>query len=362
MSLSRRQFATGALLLARPRPRLAWDASTLVLVRQGGGYGRMLRLPGGGILCSYEVAGAVYVSRSRDEGRTWESEVRAASFEFGAAANPETLVLRDGSILLSLNQRPRDGVHPFAIAVCFSTGGGAAWSAPRVIYEAGTDFGTGCWEPALIRLASGEIQLFFANERPYPATTEQEITMLRSLDNGATWSQPKQVSFRAGHRDGMPVPLVLARGRGIVFAIEDNGLAGKFKPAIIHTSMEDNWNGAVTRWAALDVQLPAAVYAGAPYLRQFPGGATVLSVQSGEGRANEGSLRNSRMVVYLGDGQARHFGSPSEPFPVPPEANGLWNSLFIKNRTTVTAISGTTINGVRGLWAIDGRLRPGGRR
>ena len=29
----------------------------------------------------------------------------------------------------------------------------------------------------------------------------------------------------------------------------------------------------------------------------------------------------------------------------------------LKNANTVTAISGTTLNGVRGLWAIDGKLQ-----
>ena len=126
--------------------------------------------------------------------------------------------------------------------------------------------------------------------------------------------------------------------------------------------LEDDWRQPFAdgesprRWAALKRQLPDSVYAGAPYLRQFPGGETVLSVQSGEGRMNEGTLNNSQMVVYLGDSSARNFGEKSVPFPVTPESSGLWNALFIKNESTVTAISGAVINGVRGLWTIDGSL------
>jgi hypothetical protein len=71
----------------------------------------------------------------------------------------------------------------------------------------------------------------------------------------------------------------------------------------------------------------------------------------------QGSLTYSRMVVWIGDREAKNFTNPSEPFAVPPDANGLWNSLFIKNDTTVTAISSTTLFGIRGLWAIDGRLQ-----
>ena len=360
-------MATAGLLLAgclaaqeAPRdhtsPRLVWDQTTLTLVQAGGGYGRMVRLPDQRILCSYERASRIWVRSSRDEGRTWKQEMPVAAFQFGGAANPEMLVLQNGWILLSYNERPRDGIHPFTIMTTVSKDNGATWEAGRLVYEAGINSGTGCWEPAQIQLASGEIQLFFANEKPYPDTTEQEITLLRSVDNGVTWGQPQRISLRPGFRDGMPVPVILAGDKRVVFAIEDNGIAGKFKPSIV-----DAASGGNSRWPALQVQLPDSVYAGAPYLRQFPGGETVLSVQSGEGRLNEGTQRNSQMVVYVGDSDARNFAGKSVPFQVAPEASGLWNSLFIKDEITVTAISGTVIDGVRGLWSIDGRLDNGRR-
>jgi uncharacterized protein (TIGR03437 family) len=62
------------------------------------------------------------------------------------------------------------------------------------------------------------------------------------------------------------------------------------------------------------------------------------------------------MAVYIGDSNARGFTNVSVPFPVPPDANGLWNSLFIRNASTVTAISTTTLDGIYGLWSIDGYL------
>jgi len=336
----------------RVAARLVWDQATLTLVQAGGVYGRIVRLPDRRILCSYERGGRIYVRHSRDEGRTWDAEIPVTEYPFGTAANPEMLVLQNGWVMLAFNERPRDGVHPFTIKTTISKDGGARWEVAKLVYEAGINSGTGCWEPAQIQLPSGEVQLYFANEKPYPDTTEQEITVVRSLDNGASWSPPQKVSLRAGHRDGMPVPVLLAGGKGIAIAIEDNGMAGTFKPAIVSGDGEG-------RWPALQVQLPDSVYAGAPYLRQFPSGEMVLSVQSGEGRLNEGTLRNSQMVVYVGTSEARNFHAGSVPFPVAPEASGLWNALFIKDEVTVTAISGTVINGVRGLWVIDGKLERG---
>jgi hypothetical protein len=62
------------------------------------------------------------------------------------------------------------------------------------------------------------------------------------------------------------------------------------------------------------------------------------------------------MAVFIGDAEAKNFSGRTIPFKVDKGRSGRWNSLFVKNTATVTAISGTTINGATGLWAIDGRL------
>ena len=46
-------------------------------------------------------------------------------------------------------------------------------------------FKDGCWEPAMLQLPVGEIQLFFSDEGIYTKTDEQNISMLRSFDNEA---------------------------------------------------------------------------------------------------------------------------------------------------------------------------------
>ena len=352
---------TGRLRAAagRQKPGIVWDRSTLTLISRASHYGRIIRLRTKELLCVHERAGKTWVRRSADNGRTWGDAVLVASSSVGTAANPELLQLADGSVFVFYNERPRRGRKPFAILCCVSTDDGKTWSPPRRIYAADTRRENGCWEPAAVQLPSGEVLLFFANESPYRTSDEQEITLLRSSDNGSTWSAPQAVSFRPGKRDGMPVPLVLRNGRGIVLAIEDNGLSGNFKPSIIHSPLTENWRQGPAgpkssrRWGALEEPLPAPVYAGAPYICQMPSGETILSVQS-----TEGGRRKPHMVVYIGDDEAKGFAYPSVPVRVPPSTSCLWNALFVKDARTVTALTRTTLRGVSGLWAIDGRFVP----
>ena len=341
---------------------IAWDAGTRVLVQEDGRYGRMIRLGADALLCAFERGGDVHVRTSRDGGRTWGETVRAADCPHGAAANPELLRLRGGAVLLAYNERPGspampgDGVHPYAIRTRVSRDGGRTWGPPVAVHEAGREFENGCWEPAAVQLPDGEIRLFFANEGPYRGSNEQEIAMARSRDGGATWDAAKAAGFRPGHRDGMPVPLLLRDGSGIAVAIEDNGLRGRFKPAILLFPLPEKDAAPVgpdapRRWGALADPLPPTVYAGAPYLVQLPSGETLLGCQS-----DEGGRAEPRLVVYVGSPQARRFLNRSVPFDLPPGVGGLWNALFVKDGETVTALSTTRIGEVAGLWAVDGRV------
>jgi len=336
---------------------IRWDQGTLTLVRRGGVYGRMIRLDNGEILCGYSVARKLCVCHSRDNGKTWGHEAVVLAPRVGGATNTELLRLQNGWVMIAYNERPGDQVHPYAIGIRISKDNGRTWSPPQTLYQADVLFENGCWEPAMIQLPDGEVQLFFANENPYRNTNEQEITLLRSHDNGQTWTSPETVSIRKGHRDGMPVPLVLTGGKGVAVAIEDNGLNGRFKPVIIHSSLADNWRlppadgQSPRRWSALVSPLPGKVYAGAPYLRQLPNGETILSCQS-----TEGGRKEAQMVVYVGDDNARNFAQRSVPFRLPGNAKGLWNSLFVKDANTVTAISSAIIGGIAGVWAIDGKV------
>ncbi|RYG68274.1 exo-alpha-sialidase, partial [bacterium] len=291
-----------ALAKEKPKPAtgITWNSKAAVRITDGT-YGRIKRLKNGTLLCCYEARGRSYVRRSTDEGQTWGNAILVRQLAGSSAANPELLQLKSGRIWLFFNGRPRDGIQKFTIDACWSDDNGTTWTARnKPIFEAGTEGKIGCWEPAAVQMSSGEIQLFFANELPFPANDDQEITLMRSRDNGTHWSKPQRVCYRAGHRDGMPVPLILKDSKRLVFSIEDNGLqpGNILQPVIISTVGKNKWTGSVDgnnprRWSA--PAFPKGVYGGAPYIAQLPSGETLLSCQS-----TEGGRKEPRMVVYIG--------------------------------------------------------------
>lgn len=349
---------------------IGWDFKTLTrVVDRVAYYPRIIRLQSGELLCAFESERNVYITRSSDEGKNWSNaKLIAPSNGVVGSAVPELIQLVSGRILLAYNTRPpADNQNPdkkFGIKLRISEDGGYTWTEQQNVFEGGYEWNRGVWEPAMIQLETGEVQLFFANEFPYDQSKDQEISMVRSFDDGKSWMKPVTISYREGYRDGMPVPLILQNKQGIVVAIEDNGMGpGEFKPAIIWSSMDDNWKqdhatgNSARRWRALtsNGQLDPSDYGGAPYIRQLPSGQTLLSFQGTENRTH--NWTKSTMTVAIGDEQAHNFSRKSEPFDVPEDRAALWSSIFIKNDTTVTAVTSTTAYSSSGrseLYTIDG--------
>lgn len=356
--------------------RIAWDYATLKqlspIKANYSGYARMIKLHDGNLFCVYESDGATHAIKSRDGGKQWsEPRMLAVPENDIARAVPEVLQLQDQSLLVSYNLRPpRNNTDPakrFAIQVIRSTDGGENWSEPVEVYKAGFEFKNGCWEPAQIQLPSGEIQLFIANEGPYTQSDEQEVTMFRSADRGATWSTGETISFRSGHRDGMPVPLLLKNSKDLIFAIEDNGIdSEEFKPVIIRSTVANRWTNApilassAQREYAMDksARIPGPKYAGAPYIRQLPLGEVILSYQGNE-RRNDFQWDKSDMIVAIGSSEGRNFNRKSTPFYISdPSKTALWNALCVENDSTVIALSSTNAYGKTAVWMIKGYVLP----
>ncbi|MES2648990.1 MAG: sugar-binding protein [Bacteroidota bacterium] len=356
-----------------PGIRIAWDFSTLQQVSDEftpnayNGYGRIKQLNDKSLLAIYESSGNIMVRKSLDYGKKWGNTILVAERQDGTnIAVPDLLELKDGSLLAMYNPRPYNinPVRKFGIRIKKSYDKGLTWKEEQLLYEAGYEFTNGCWEPAALQLPNGEIQLFFANEGPYTTSDEQNISLLRSADNGKTWTKnPEIVSFRAGKRDGMPAPILLQDNATIVLTIEDNGF-GNFKPYTIRNSITENWANTVTatsdkRHYALADIIAEELTAGAPYLAQLKTGETILSYQGTEGRTN--NMEQAEMKVAIGDVNAKSFGRKSIPFAIATNKSALWSSVSVLDDNSVVAVTSTsnysTSNRTE-VWMIRGYVIP----
>lgn len=358
--------------------RLAWDYSSMQRIAPANGrsldwagYPRVKKTTDGKILVTYETNGNIEMVQSTNNGTSWSDPVvvfkkHTVSGIDGESitinkANGEFIELQNGDWVMACNYRPqKDDTAPFSIAVKRSSDKGITWSEPQIIYQAGTRFSDGCWEPALLQLPTGELQVYFANEGPYTQSNEQEISMIASFDNGQIWEQEiKTVSFRAGRRDGMPVPLLLEEE--IIVAIEDNNVS-TFKPYLIRTSLANNWKtfvdaSSTNRTYALKEKLPDDIYAGAPYLVRIPTGEVILSYQTTAHRSNNWEL--STMEVAIGDKTGKNFEKRTNPFDVALNKEAKWNALALWDEHTICAASTTNFNSDHcEVWIIKGHIIP----
>jgi len=331
--------------------RIAWDYSSMQQIAERGGYPRLKRMQDNSLIAVYETyTGSIDLRRSHDNGLTWSHPERMFSqFTYKGdkgqstgvnMSNAEITQLPNGDIITACNYRPAKAeIAPFSIVIRRSTDNGATWLEPQILYNAAPRFHDGCWEPSFLQLPDGELQIYFANENPYQQSDEQEISVISSKDNGATWSDARMACFRKDRRDGMPVATII--GDEIVMVIEDNNI-DRFKPYTVRTKLADNWSKPVLadspdREYALTEKINDTVYMGAPYLLKLPKGETLISYQTNENRASDWEY--ATMEVAVGDKEARNFGKRTRPFDVPLDKEAKWNSLALWDENTVVAFA-----------------------
>ena len=328
--------------------RIFWDARNPVVIFNGGGYARLIELQDGRLLACCENSG-IRIATSNNKGRTWSTaRTIAPNPDKWPNCVPDLIQLSDGTIIVTYNPRPSSPYSPdrhFSIRLRRSTDNGSTWSDEIVVYDAGYQWDVGCWEPSMLELPSGELQLYLADESPYTGNNgDQQISLCRSFDGGLTWTTPQRVSYRQGYRDGMPVPILLKDNSYIVVAIEDNGWSGigDFIPTTIRMPLDTNWGRNIyipannsRRQKAVDYNYCPIAKGGAPYLRMLPNGETILSHQSPYGEGD-----NKKMYCYVGDVYARNFKAMSCPFLIKGNRDALWNSLAVIDTGIVVAVAG----------------------
>lgn len=335
--------------------RLFWDMGSRKTLFSNALYARMIELQDGRLMAVTNISDNIVVSYSSTWGSNWSTpQVIATHPSMQHLFDAEVVQLRDGTIIVPYNigtNTPYSDDRHYGVQLNISTDNGETWSKPITVYTAGIDFGTGCWEPAILELPSGELHLYFSDESPYPGDNhDQCIQLTRSFDKGRTWSPVETISYRPGARDGMPVPNIL--GDSIVVTIEDSRWPGEetFVPVTLRSSIEENWHGihipatSERRNQVIDYSWCPRACGGAPYLCRLPWGETVLSRQS---YYESGNYDVMNMYVYVGNEEGRGFKSMSQPFPdnVESKVSIEWNSIAVIDTGIVVALGGVGAKG-----------------
>ena len=342
------------------RIEVKWETPVDVTV---GGYGRVHALNDGSYMLAYSRKGNIYVRFSKDGARTWGDEtlamqgfehttdkgtavLRCSNPEFAqiSASNPS----HPGRIILASNLRPKDNkstVHPFSIVCAVSDDGGATWSARRPVYDSRTwdeDASKGAWEPFVMELPDGRMQVYFTDNTPYFAKGDRRsnnISVVESTDGGDSWSSERIVCHSEGGWDGMPV-VTLVDGR-LYLAVEHKDQRGGKVPmemCLMTCPLEDNWSAEIPLGSPQRFAPYAAtgVYEGAPYLIHTDN-YFVLSFQSADGAENTlkdvnsvGEVRICPIADAKQDklGRFRAMQGGFRPMNIDQQTgSGLWNSL-----------------------------------
>lgn len=268
-------------------------------------YGRAHRLNDGRLMICYSNTWHSYARFSNDDGATWTgAKIVVPAYMKDSLShrmdNPEFAQLsannphHPGRIIYAVNERVKDTkvankdktVYPFHISISTSDDKGANWSGLKRLYSSNNV--SGCYEPFVLELPDGTVQVYFADETPYASDkiTYQNISVIESKDGGDTWGEKRVVCYTFRMRDGMPTATVY--NGNIYVAIEAIEGNYQFFPQIVYNSVADNWSrqvGApsIYRFDPFQKSLKSTtIYSGAPYLIQTDN-YFVMSYQTTDG-------------------------------------------------------------------------------
>ena len=362
--------------------KVVWEEPEKVVK---GGYPRVHRLNDGRLMLCYSSASNTYVRFSDDEGYTWSDEAQVVMKHFSVenekgkakvhAANPEFTQLsadnphKPGRIIFACNYRPmnpdskaegddrfRSSVFPYTIAIKTSDDNGKTWSAMKHVYKSMTwkeNALSGCWEPFVLELPDGTVQIYFADETPYKkkGSNWQNISVIESNDGGQTWSKPRIVSQNGPGRDGMPVVMLL--DDRLYMAIETSEPGTRLFPAVVSSTLEDNWQAPVLkdspdRFHPFKRSLKSdVVYSGAPYIITTDN-YVVYSYQIADisDDKKENDSRHAAMEVQVcpknevKDGVFNTMRAASRPIDLDQwTETAIWNSLCDLGNDEIMAVS-----------------------
>lgn len=311
-------------------------------------YPRVKRLSDGSLLFSFSndhYGWDIYTSRSEDNGKTWSKAcLIRKSYETTSTVgkdkkvfvNPDFIELQDGRILLAYQWRYKEGYGDIpntnnncGIEIVFSDDFGKTWGEPKEMYRGR------CWEPAMLQLPSGEIQMYItSSQEVIDGTSCPRTVVVRSFDGGATW-QGKEccgiddnevISRTVDERfayDGMPSGVYLNDDKGIVVPLEvwSGKLVVDQTPVIVKTTVEENWYADYDKIInqggpdyPMKKELVKNFHGYGPYCTKLPTGEVIV--------LSNGSYKGKLGIwTFIGDKNAENFQNATSPF------DGYWGNI-----------------------------------
>jgi len=323
-------------------------------------YPRIKRLSNGTLLMSFmndHFGWDALVRRSEDGGKTW-SDATMIRERFDAQSsvgddqmvfvNPDFIELNDGRILLAYQWRFKKGYNDLAntnencgVEIMFSEDGGKTYSEAKNVYIGR------CWEPAMLQLPSGEIQMYITDSNEVMNSLSQPCTIvIRSFDGGKTWQGKDCCTYRDGEiisrtldergsYDGMPSGVLLDDNYGIAVPLEvwSSKLKVDQTPVIVRTDADVNWQSdqSMRRNGGPEYPYKKQInkdFTGfGPYSTKLPSGEMVV--------LSNGVYKNKQGIwVFLGNKKADNFRFATMLF------EGYWGSIdYIGDNKLLAAAS-----------------------
>jgi hypothetical protein len=347
-------FFFGLLLLAAQTTAadaglVTWEKDFRPIYPEAAVYPRAAVLSDGRVLVAFAhptpVGRAIACVVSSDGGKLWAGYQRICEHPKPVDLdNAFPLQLADGTVLVAYRRHNRRN-HEFRIEVS-SSKDGDRW-ALRSTVATGT---VGIWEPFLLALPDGTLQVYYASEEGcYP---DQRIEVRTSMDAGTSWGKPVTVAEKTGSRDGMPGVVRLNDLELLaVFEAQD---VPPFRFVIRGVRSHDlgrTWSATRQLIYRPDHPVVAPWSAGAPSIIRLPDSRLMVSFQSDEKNAFVAADRRRdpahphydylwhthlAYVTSLDQGKSwmapvHLLGGPDDP------AN--WNALQVLNEGTVLALT-----------------------
>ena len=254
--------------------------------------------------------------------------------------NPNALVLANGDLVAFASYRANMSVkyeecqYDHGIVMLRSTDNGRTWSAPQEIYH-GLN-----WEPHMIQLPSGELQCYFSESRQWISGGHSGTAMIVSTDNGATWSPgldqtPYRVIRQHWYNSDKDATLYTDQMPVVVRLNDGDRLAAAVESSV--SCVNGNTSYAIS-FAYSDSEGQWPRLEGdetGPADRQnhlFNGaGPFLVQFPSGETLVSYGL--SSHLNMRLGDAEARTFGEPFVALP----GRGSWGCMELNGSHEVIA-------------------------